>query len=53
VPLLGNIPGLGLLFQHQNNTVTKKGHVIEVTLHILPEQRQDARASAGRPERES
>ena len=39
LPLLGDIPGLGLLFQHQNTTLTKKDLVIEVTPHILPEQR--------------
>jgi type IV pilus secretin PilQ/predicted competence protein len=39
IPLLGDIPGLGVLFQHQNNTVTKKDLVIEVTPHILPEQK--------------
>lgn len=37
-PLLGDIPGLGLLFQHQNTTLNKKDLVIEVTPHILPEQ---------------
>lgn len=39
MPLLGDIPGLGLLFQHQNCLVTKKDLVIEVTPHILPGQR--------------
>jgi type IV pilus assembly protein PilQ len=39
IPLLGDIPGLGVLFQHQNNTVSKKDLVIEVTPHILPEQK--------------
>ncbi len=39
VPLLGDIPGLGVLFRHQTNTLTKKDLVIEVTPHILPEQR--------------
>lgn len=39
LPLLGDIPGLGLLFQHHNSTLTKKDLVIEVTPHILPEQR--------------
>ena len=39
VPLLGDIPGLGLLFQHQSTTLTKKDLVIEVTPHIIPEQR--------------
>lgn len=37
-PILGDIPGLGLLFQHHNITVSKKDLVIEVTPHILPEQ---------------
>jgi type IV pilus secretin PilQ/predicted competence protein len=37
-PLLGDIPGLGLLFQHTNSQVTKKDLVIEVTPRILPEQ---------------
>jgi type IV pilus secretin PilQ/predicted competence protein len=39
VPVLGDIPGLGLLFQHQNTTLTKKDLVIEVTPRILPEQK--------------
>jgi type II secretory pathway component GspD/PulD (secretin) len=39
VPLIGDIPGLGLLFQHQNSTLSKKDLVIEVTPHIIPEQR--------------
>jgi type IV pilus assembly protein PilQ len=39
VPILGDIPGLGLLFQHQNNTTSKKDLVIEVTPHIIPEQK--------------
>ncbi|MEO5989928.1 MAG: secretin N-terminal domain-containing protein [Candidatus Eisenbacteria bacterium] len=38
VPLLGSIPLLGLLFQHQSITTTKKDLVIEVTPRILPEQ---------------
>lgn len=38
VPFLGSIPGLGLLFQHQSITSTKKDLVIEVTPRILPEQ---------------
>ncbi len=38
VPILGDIPGLGLLFQHRNTTVAKKDLVIEVTPRILPEQ---------------
>src|SRR6185295_17808303 len=39
VPLLGDIPGLGVLFQHVNNTSRKIDLVIEVTPHIMPEQR--------------
>lgn len=39
VPILGYIPGIGLLFQHHTITSTKKDLVIEVTPHILPEQR--------------
>ena len=39
LPILGDIPGLGLLFQHHNTTLTKKDLVIEVTPHVLPEQR--------------
>jgi type II secretory pathway component GspD/PulD (secretin) len=39
LPLLGQIPGVGALFQHQNTTVTKKDLVIEVTPHILLEQK--------------
>lgn len=38
LPILGDIPGLGLLFQHKNSTVAKKDLVIEVTPRILPEQ---------------
>ena len=39
LPVLGDIPGLGVLFQHQNTTVSKKDLVIEVTPHIMPEQK--------------
>lgn len=35
VPLLGDIPGLGKLFQHTTITATKKDLVIEVTPRIL------------------
>jgi type IV pilus secretin PilQ/predicted competence protein len=38
VPILGQIPGLGLLFQHHTSTSTKRDLVIEVTPRILPEQ---------------
>ena len=38
VPILGSIPGLGYLFQHQNSTLRKLDLVIEVTPRILPEQ---------------
>ncbi len=38
VPILGSIPGLGLLFQHHSITSSKKDLVIEVTPRILPEQ---------------
>lgn len=38
LPILGDIPGLGLLFQHSVTQVTKKDLVIEVTPRILPEQ---------------
>jgi type II secretory pathway component GspD/PulD (secretin) len=38
VPLLGDIPVLGYLFQHQSMRTTKKDLVIEVTPRILPEQ---------------
>lgn len=38
VPLLGDIPGLGVLFQHLNSTTSKKDLVIEVTPRILVEQ---------------
>ncbi len=38
VPILGSIPGLGLLFQHQNTEKIKTDLVIEVTPRILPEQ---------------
>jgi type II secretory pathway component GspD/PulD (secretin) len=39
VPLLGDIPGIGLLFQHHTVIVKKTDLVIEVTPRILPEQR--------------
>jgi type IV pilus secretin PilQ/predicted competence protein len=39
VPLLGDIPGIGLLFQHHRNSVSKKDLVIEVTPHIMPPQK--------------
>ena len=38
VPLLGQIPGLGLLFTHQSITTAKKDLVIEVTPRIIPDQ---------------
>lgn len=38
VPLLGDIPGLGYLFQHNTVTTTKKDLVIEITPRILQEQ---------------
>lgn len=39
VPLLGDIPGIGLLFQHHRNTVSKKDLIIEVTPRIMPAQK--------------
>jgi len=39
VPILGEIPGIGLLFQHHSVVTSKKDLVIEVTTRILPEQR--------------
>jgi type II secretory pathway component GspD/PulD (secretin) len=38
LPILGQIPGLGLLFQHHSITRLKKDLVIEVTPRIMPEQ---------------
>ena len=38
VPLLGDIPLLGLLFQHHASQLDKLDLVIEVTPHIMPEQ---------------
>lgn len=38
VPLLGDIPILGYLFQHKATSTSKKDLVIEVTPRILPEQ---------------
>jgi len=38
VPLLGDIPLLGYLFQHRVSTVDKRDLVIEVTPHIMPDQ---------------
>jgi len=37
VPILGDIPGIGLLFQHHTITSSKKDLVIEVTPRILTE----------------
>jgi len=39
VPLLGDIPVLGALFQHRSTTTDKTDLVIEITPHVLPEQR--------------
>jgi type II secretory pathway component GspD/PulD (secretin) len=39
VPLLGDIPLVGYLFQHHHIETNKKDLVIEVTPRILPEQR--------------
>jgi len=38
VPLLGDIPLIGYLFQHQSIQTRKTDLVIEVTPHIVPEQ---------------
>lgn len=38
VPILGDIPVLGLLFQHVSSTTSKKDLVIEVTPRIIAEQ---------------
>ena len=38
VPLLGDVPILGYLFQHHNTTLQKRDLVIEVTPRILAEQ---------------
>ncbi len=38
VPLLGDIPWLGKLFQHHATQLDKSDLVIEVTPHIMPEQ---------------
>ncbi len=37
LPLLGQIPGLGLLFQHRVIITNKKDLIIEITPRILPE----------------
>ncbi len=39
LPILGQIPGLGLLFQHRTTTSNKTDLVIEVTPHIIPDQK--------------
>jgi type II secretion system protein D len=39
VPLLGDIPGIGLLFQHHSSLISKKDLVIEITPRIIEEQR--------------
>ncbi len=38
VPVLGQIPGIGLLFQHHSVVTSKRDLVIEVTPRILPDQ---------------
>ena len=38
VPILGQIPGLGLLFQHHTVTSQKKDLVIEITPRIIPDK---------------
>ena len=38
VPILGEIPGIGLLFQHRTVTSTKKDLVIEVTPRLMTDQ---------------
>jgi type IV pilus secretin PilQ/predicted competence protein len=38
VPILGDIPGLGVFFQHRDVSANKTDLVIEVTPRILPEQ---------------
>jgi type IV pilus assembly protein PilQ len=38
LPILGQIPGLGVLFQHQSIVTSKKDLVIEVTPRIIPDQ---------------
>jgi type IV pilus assembly protein PilQ len=38
VPLLGDIPGLGVIFQHHDVRMRKTDLVIEVTPRILPDQ---------------
>jgi len=38
VPIIGQIPGIGLLFQHHNTTVERHDLVIEVTPRIIPDQ---------------
>lgn len=38
LPILGDIPGLGVFFQHTSSQVSKKDLVIEVTPRILVEQ---------------
>jgi type IV pilus assembly protein PilQ len=38
VPLLGDIPLIGYLFQHHSISTSKRDLVIEVTPHIMPEQ---------------
>lgn len=38
LPILGQIPGLGLLFQHHSVTSAKKDLVIEITPRIIPDQ---------------
>jgi len=38
VPILGSIPILGYLFQHQSISTRKTDLVIEVTPHIMPDQ---------------
>jgi Flp pilus assembly secretin CpaC len=39
VPILGQIPGIGMLFQHQSMTSEKHDLIIEVTPHLMPDQK--------------
>jgi type IV pilus secretin PilQ/predicted competence protein len=39
VPFLGSVPILGSLFRHENTSTTNRDLVIEVTPHLLPDER--------------
>jgi len=41
VPVLGNIPGVGLLFQSRNDTTVREEVIILLTVHVLKETEEE------------